>query len=180
MKFIHAADLHLDSPMRGLERYEGAPATQLRGATRQSFENLVQFAVNEGVDFIVIAGDVYDGDWTDYSTGLFFARQMTVLRKEGIKVFLVRGNHDAASQITRQLTLPDNVHEFSAQKPETVVLDDLGVASTGRASPRAPSRKTFRQRTHWPKSNSSISEYYTRAQMAVKAMRTMPHAPSLA
>ena len=133
MKFIHAADLHLDSPMRGLERYEGAPATQLRGATRQSFENLVQFAVNEGVDFIVIAGDVYDGDWTDYSTGLFFARQMTVLRKEGIKVFLVRGNHDAASQITRQLTLPDNVHEFSAQKPETVVLDDLGVALHGQS-----------------------------------------------
>lgn len=133
MKFIHVADLHLDSPMRGLERYEGAPATQLRGATRQALENLVQFATDERVDFVLIAGDVYDGDWPDYSTGLFFARQMTVLREAGIKVFLVRGNHDAASQITKQLTLPDNVHELSTRKPETVVLDDLGVALHGQS-----------------------------------------------
>ena len=133
MKFIHAADLHLDSPMRGLEQYEGAPALQLRGSTRQALQNLVRLAVDEQVDFVVVAGDVYDGDWTDYSTGLFFARQMTVLREAGIKTFLVRGNHDATSQITRQLTLPDNVHEFSTRRPETVVLDDLGVAIHGQS-----------------------------------------------
>src|SRR5689334_9322509 len=108
MKFIHAADIHLDSPLRGLEQYEGAPVTQLRGATRRALENLTRLCLEEQVDFLLIAGDVYDGDWPDYSTGLFFAGQMSLLREAGIRVFLVRGNHDAASQITSQLKLPDN------------------------------------------------------------------------
>ena len=70
-KFLHAADLHLDSPMRGLERYEGAPVEQIRGATRRALENLVQLAINENVRFVIIAGDLYDTDWKDYNTALF-------------------------------------------------------------------------------------------------------------
>lgn len=132
-KFIHAADIHLDSPLRGLERYEGAPVSELRGATRKALENLVQLSIDEEVAFVVIAGDVYDGDWKDYNTGLFFARQMTRLREAGIKTFLIRGNHDAASQITRELTLPENIHEFSTRKPESVVLDELGVVIHGQS-----------------------------------------------
>ena len=132
MKFIHCADIHLDSPLRGLERYEGAPVTELRGATRKALQNLVGLSIEERVDFVLIAGDVYDGDWKDYNTGLFFARQVTRLREAGIRVFLIRGNHDAASQITRELTLPDNVYNFSTRKPETVFLEDLGVAIHGQ------------------------------------------------
>lgn len=58
-KFIHAADIHLDSPLRGLERYEGAP-DQVKNATRQAFDNLIQLALEEQVDFLLIAGDLYD------------------------------------------------------------------------------------------------------------------------
>ena len=76
-KFIHAADIHLDSPLRGLARYEGAPVDRIRGATREALKRLVQTAIDENVAFIVIAGDLFDGDWRDYNTGLFFAGQMS-------------------------------------------------------------------------------------------------------
>lgn len=136
MKFIHAADIHLDSPLRGLERYDGAPVAEIRGATRKALENLIRLSLDENVDFVLIAGDLYDGDWKDYNTGLFFARQMVRLREAGIPVFLIRGNHDAASQITKELKLPDNVHEFSSRRPETVQLDDVGVAIHGQSFSR--------------------------------------------
>jgi exonuclease SbcD len=132
MKFLHAADLHLDSPLRGLEAYEGAPVEQLRGATRRALENLVRLAKDERVDFVLIAGDVYDGDWMDYGTGLFFAARMSELGHAGIPVFLISGNHDAASQITRRLRLPDNVHHFSDHHAETHFLEGLQVAIHGR------------------------------------------------
>ena len=133
MKFIHAADLHLDSPLRGLERYEGSPTSQLRGATRQALKNLVQLALDESVDFILIAGDIYDGDWRDYNTGLFFVGQMSRLREAGIPVFLIRGNHDAASHISKELKLPDNVREFPSGKPKTLRLESINVAIHGQS-----------------------------------------------
>ena len=75
-KFIHAADVHLDSPLRGLSRYESAPAASIRNACRRAFENLVDLAIEEKVSFVLLAGDLYDGDWKDYSTGIFLSRQM--------------------------------------------------------------------------------------------------------
>lgn len=130
--FIHAADIHLDSPLTGLEQYEGAPVERIRSATRDAFENLVDLAIEKQVSFVVIAGDLYDGDWKDYNTGLFFASQIIRLQKEKINVFLIRGNHDAASLITKELKLPSNVVEFSTREPETYLLDDLGVAIHGQ------------------------------------------------
>lgn len=134
-RFIHAADLHLDSPLQGLEVHEGAPAELLRGATRRALENLVQLAIDERVDFLVIAGDVYDGEWKDYSTGLFFRGQMVRLSAQGIPVYLIAGNHDAASVISRKLSLPDNVHSFSTRSPETREVAGLPVSIHGRGFP---------------------------------------------
>ena len=118
-RFIHAADLHLDSPLQGLELHEGAPAKLLRGATRRALENLVNLTIEEDVDFLLIAGDIYDGDWKDYSTGLFFRSQMVRLKDQGIPVYLISGNHDAASVISKKLPLPENVHPFSTRKAES-------------------------------------------------------------
>lgn len=132
-KFLHAADLHLDSPMRGLERYEGAPVDQIRGATRRALENLVRLAISENARFVVIAGDLYDTDWKDYNTALFFASQMSLLRTAGIEAYIVTGNHDAAARITRNLmSMPGNVRFLSVKRPETVVLEDVGVALHGQ------------------------------------------------
>jgi DNA repair protein SbcD/Mre11 len=135
LKFLHAADVHLDSPLRGLERYEGAPAGEIRGATRRALEGLVDLAIVESVAFVLLAGDLYDGDWKDYNTGLYFVGQMARLREAGIRVFSIAGNHDAASQITKVLHPPANVHVFATQAPETVVLEDLGVAIHGQGFP---------------------------------------------
>jgi DNA repair exonuclease SbcCD nuclease subunit len=132
MKFLHAADLHLDSPLRGLERYAEAPAEAIRGATRRAFENLVALAIEEAVGFVLLAGDLYDGDWKDYNTGLFFTGQMARLQAAGIRVLVIAGNHDAASQITKALRPPSNVHLFSTRAPETRVLEPLGVAVHGQ------------------------------------------------
>ncbi|NLF73771.1 MAG: DNA repair exonuclease [Candidatus Anammoximicrobium sp.] len=119
-KFLHAADLHLDSPLRGLDRYDGAPVEEVRGATRRALENLVGAAIDQQVAFVVIAGDVYDGDWPDFNTGLFFVRQMGRLREAGIPVVMISGNHDAENKMTRALELPDNVRRLSARKPESL------------------------------------------------------------
>ena len=132
MKFIHAADIHLDSPMLGLEKYDGAPVDEARGATRRALQNLVELAVQERADFVLIAGDLYDGDWKDYNTGLYFVSQMAVLRENNIKAVIAAGNHDAASQITKNLRLPDNVTVLSTHKPDTLTLEGEGVAIHGQ------------------------------------------------
>tara|TARA_R110000787_G_C13442788_1_gene446524 strand:- start:4458 stop:5720 length:1263 start_codon:yes stop_codon:yes gene_type:complete len=132
VKFIHAADIHLDSALHGLERYEGAPVEEIRSATRRAFDNLIELAIDEQVAFVLLVGDLYDGDWKDYNTGLYFVERMGRLRDASIRVFIVAGNHDAASQITKHLRLPDNVTLFSTRKPERVVLDDLDVSICGQ------------------------------------------------
>jgi DNA repair exonuclease SbcCD nuclease subunit len=134
--FVHAADVHLDSPLRGLERYEGAPAAKIRLATRVAFENLVQYCLDESVDFLLLAGDLYDGDWKDYNTGLFLLKQMTRLKEAKIPVFLVHGNHDAENAITKKLSPLDNMHVFPSRKPSTMRLEELNVSIHGQSYAR--------------------------------------------
>ncbi len=131
VKIVHAADLHLDSPLAGLERHEGVPADQIRGATRRAFTGLVDLCVEQQAALLVIAGDLFDGDWRDYSSGLFFAAQMRRARAAGVRIAWLRGNHDAASHITRYLELP-GIEELGVKRPQTVVYEELGVAVHGQ------------------------------------------------
>jgi DNA repair exonuclease SbcCD nuclease subunit len=133
VRFVHCADLHLDSPLRGLERYEGAPAQDMREATRRSFANVVNLALEREVDFVLIAGDIFDGDWLDFNTGLFFANQLRRLGDADLRAFIVRGNHDAMSKISKAVTLPKNVHVFKPAKPATVIDEDIGFAIHGQS-----------------------------------------------
>lgn len=131
-KFLHAADLHLDSPLLGLARYETAPADAIRGATRRAFENMVDLALDEEVAFVLLAGDLFDGDWKDHQTGIYFNQQMARLERGGVRVLVVAGNHDAASKITKALRPPTNVTSLSTRKPESVRLDELEVVVHGQ------------------------------------------------
>lgn len=131
-KFIHAADIHLDSPLRGLEKYEGAPVERIRTSTRRALENLVELALYENVDFLLIAGDLYDGDWSDYNTGLFLTRTLSKLADAAVPVFVIRGNHDAENKMTKSLNWPDHVTEFPVDECTTAVLEDLGAAVHGQ------------------------------------------------
>ncbi len=135
MRFIHAADIHLDSPLRGLDRYEGAPVNRLRTATRRAFARLVDLAIEEKVDIVLLAGDIYDRDWQDFHTGLYFREQMVRLERARVRVFIVQGNHDAEGVIQRQLILPANVTVFSSRAAHTVRIEELGVAIHGRSFP---------------------------------------------
>lgn len=130
-RFVHAADIHLDSPLRGLSGQEGDNAKRIRKATREAFENLVTLSLEENADFMILSGDLYDGDWKDYQTGLFFIAQMGRMASKNIPVFLVHGNHDAASQMTRSLILPPNMKVFSQKRAETFTLPDCSVALHG-------------------------------------------------
>lgn len=132
MKILHAADLHIDSPLGGLTAYEGAPVDEIRGSTRRAAENLITAAIDHEVDLVVLAGDIFDGDWPDYSTGLFWNEQLGKLHDVDIPVVTVAGNHDAQSQISRNLHLPPNVTQLSTSSPQTVVFDDLEVEVIGQ------------------------------------------------
>ena len=131
LRLLHAAEIHLDSPLLGLARYEGMPVAEIRAATRTTFDHLVAYACQEAVDFVVIAGDLFDGDWHDMSSGLYFARAMGRLEQAGIPAYVLNGNHDAASVLTRSVPCPPNVHRFGSRKPETFRLGHLGVAVHG-------------------------------------------------
>lgn len=133
MKFIHAADIHLDSPLMGLSAYKDAPVEMLRMATRDAFTNLVTEAIYQQVDFIVIAGDLYDGSWKDYGTGIYFGKQMGRLQKAGIPVYVLYGNHDAESEMTKKLLLPGNAHAFDTRKATSFSIPHLKVVLHGRS-----------------------------------------------
>jgi DNA repair exonuclease SbcCD nuclease subunit len=140
-KFIHAADVHLDSPLHKLDTYEGIPIDQFRQATRRAFENLICLAISEKVSFVLIAGDLFDGDWKDYNTGLYLVSQMKRLDDATIPVFILGGNHDAASRITKTLRFPENVKIFSVTEPETFYVDNLNVAVHGQGFASAAIKK---------------------------------------
>jgi DNA repair protein SbcD/Mre11 len=135
-KFIHAADLHLDSPLVGLARYPGAPADNIRGSTRRALTNLVDLAIAEEVAFVVIAGDLFDGAGRDYHTALFVGAEASRLRGAGIPVVIASGNHDAASILTKQLRPPDNVKIFGTGKATSIVLENVPVVIHGQGFAR--------------------------------------------
>jgi len=131
-KFIHAADIHLDSPLRRLSRCENGPISLLREATRRALSNLFDLAIEEQVAFVILAGDLYDGDWDDARTGLFMVSQIARLREANIQVFAIAGNHDAANRMTRNIRLPDNAQYLANRQPQTIVLDAIGAAIHGQ------------------------------------------------
>lgn len=131
--FMHAADIHLDSPLRGLARYEGAPLELLRRAPRGAFTALIDEAVARKVRFVILAGDIFDGRWKDVNTGLFLVRQLSRLREAGIDVYMLWGNHDADCEVSRNLPTLPNVHVFPTSKPGTFTIPELKVALHGRS-----------------------------------------------
>jgi len=131
-QFLHCADLHIDSPLRGLESDPDAPVDRIRRATREAFTNLVDFAIEHGVAFVLAAGDLYDGDWQDWRTGRFLVDQVRRLGEAGIPFLTIAGNHDADSVITRRLTLPAPAFTFPSRAPGTWRSEALGVCVHGQ------------------------------------------------
>ena len=138
-RFVHTADIHLDSPLRSLALRDPEVAGMVGNATRQAFERTVDLCLEERVDALMIAGDLYDGNLRSMKTAVFFGTQMRRLTGAGIRIFVVRGNHDAESVITKHLSLPDGVHVFSGRGEARVVEGrDVVVHGISFARPRAP------------------------------------------
>ncbi len=133
--FLHCADLHLGSPLLGLSEKDPEIAARFAAASRDAFKNLVNRAIEERVVFVLVAGDIYDGEWRDNSIGLFFNRHVSRLTQAKIPVFLIKGNHDAASVVTSSIAFPDGVTQFSTRRAETHSLPELRVAIHGRSFP---------------------------------------------
>jgi DNA repair protein SbcD/Mre11 len=133
MKFIHCADVHLDTPLQGLAQYPGAPANEIRNATRRAFERVLSTAISEKVDFVIVAGDLYDTGLKSFESALFFNKQMARLKDAGISVYLIYGNHDAASKLIKQIRPPSNVHVFRTSEAQTFQDDGLRLAIHGQS-----------------------------------------------
>ena len=121
-RFVHAADIHLDSPLRSLALRDPDLAELIGNATRRGFTDIIDLCLEEQVDALLLAGDLYDGEQTSMKTARFLADQIRKLHEAGIRVFIVRGNHDALSKITRELTFPDTVKIFGG-RAEAVPID---------------------------------------------------------
>jgi exonuclease SbcD len=105
MRFLHAADIHLDSPLRGLRARAGEQGHEIADAPRRAFVKLIDFTIGQQVDLLLLAGDNWDGGHSDYGSLLFFAEEMTRLNRHGIRVAMIQGNHDAENQL--RLTMPE-------------------------------------------------------------------------
>ncbi len=129
-RFIHTADIHLDSPLKSLALRNHQIAELLGGATRRAFEKIIDLCLDEHVDALIIAGDLYDRDLRSMKTAAFLGRQMRRLDEANIRVFMIRGNHDSELSITQHLDFPPNVHVFTGHGG-VEELRDLGVAIHG-------------------------------------------------
>src|SRR5476649_2461204 len=114
-RFVHAADVHLDSPLRSLALRDPRLAEFVGNASRQVFSRIVDLCLDEQVSALLLAGDLYDGDQTSMKTARFLAEQLRQLHEANIRTFVIRGNHDALSRITKELTFPDSVTLFSGR-----------------------------------------------------------------
>ncbi|WP_158555924.1 metallophosphoesterase family protein [Peribacillus glennii] len=112
--FIHAADLHLDSPFAGLKNVPSFIKDRLRESSFQSFQRIVDIAIFRQVDFVLLAGDIYDSENRSLRTQIRFRKELERLGEAGIQVYMIHGNHDHLDGSWITVNLPENVHIFQA------------------------------------------------------------------
>jgi len=134
-KFVHAADLHLDSPLKNLRLKEAQTADEIARATRSAFVGLIDLCLERQVDFLLLSGDIYDGDWSSMSVGIFFVEQLARLKSAGISVYIIQGNHDAESRISKDFRglVGDRGHFFDSEKASSVSVPGLNVTIHGQS-----------------------------------------------
>src|SRR5438874_1792304 len=111
-RFIHAADLHLDSPFRGIGEASAGLRDQLQSATLQALSRIVDHTINSKADFLVIAGDIYDSKDRNLRALVSFRKEMERLAERNIPVYIVHGNHDPLNGWGSGFQLPSNVITF--------------------------------------------------------------------
>lgn len=132
-RFIHAADLHLDSPLDHLRSLDAQTASRVAAASRRSVETIVATAIEREVSALVIAGDLFDGPVRDASAALWIDSQFRRLNDAGVEVILIRGNHDSLSNASRSVKWSRGVYELGAESATSHVIDSCGLAVHGQS-----------------------------------------------
>ncbi|RMH46380.1 MAG: DNA repair exonuclease [Alphaproteobacteria bacterium] len=138
LKLLHTADIHLDSPLKSLVLRDPDLAEQAATATRVALSRIVNAAIAENVAAVLIAGDLFDGQQRSARTGAFVIAEFDRLRDRAIRVFCIRGNHDAENPISGAIDLPDNVHVFDGRGGRVRLTDDVWIHGVSFAQRRAP------------------------------------------
>lgn len=138
MKILHTADIHLDSPLRSLALRDSALRERVRTASRTALSRIVDIALAEDVAALLIAGDLFDGAERSAPTATFLTLQLERLRERGIRVFYIKGNHDAENPLTGELSLPDNVHIFDGRGGKVQLAEDVWIHGVSFANRHAP------------------------------------------
>lgn len=133
MKFIHAADLHLDTPFLGLKTAPADLWAQIYQSTFTAFAKIVDAAIQEQVDFVCLVGDLYDRAERSIQAQLFLQKQLQRLADADIPVYLSYGNHDYMQDAAAELPLPANTHVFPSNGATLTLMthDHQKVALTG-------------------------------------------------
>src|SRR4051812_28785719 len=125
--FLHAADLHLDTPFASVGGFPADVATTLREASLRAWDALVDAAIEREVAFVLLAGDIYDGAERGIRAQRAFLDGVTRLADQGIRTFLVHGNHDPVGQGWTAIDgFPELVHQFASSKAESIELQAGG------------------------------------------------------
>lgn len=138
-RFVHAADLHLDSPFQGIREIDAGIADELKESTFAAFSQIVDLCLNEQVDFLLIAGDVYDGTDRSLRAQLRFRNELERLSNAGISAYIIHGNHDPLDGWRANLVWPEHVHVFGGDGVDRIeCVRDREVVATiyGTSYPR--------------------------------------------
>ncbi|MBD0381022.1 metallophosphoesterase family protein [Paenibacillus sedimenti] len=129
LRFVHAADLHVDSPFKGMSALPERVRERIRESTFGALKELVTLAIEEKADFVLISGDVYDLSDRSLRAQIRFQRAMEQLAARGIPAYIIHGNHDPQDGRAAKLVWPAAVHFFACDRVETVDVEkpDLGV-----------------------------------------------------
>ncbi len=137
-RILHTADLHLDSPLKSLALRDEDLRARVESATRTALTRIVDTALSEKVAAVLIAGDLFDGAERSARTAAFLLGELDRLRIGEVRVFYIKGNHDAENPVTGALDLPGNVHVFDARGGKAQLEDGIwihGVSFSGRHAP---------------------------------------------
>jgi DNA repair protein SbcD/Mre11 len=137
-KVLHTADLHLDSPLATIALRNDGLRAAVEIATRVALDRIVEIAIDEGVAAALIVGDLYDGEQRSMKTAAYLLSAFRRLAAADIRVFVIRGNHDAESTITREIAWPDNVHVLNGRGGHVMLTDRIAVHGVSFRDPHAP------------------------------------------
>ncbi|RCK25315.1 MULTISPECIES: DNA repair exonuclease [Thalassospira] len=136
-KILHTADIHLDSPLKSLALRDPELKEKVQIATRSAFTHIIETAISENVDALLISGDLFDGSERSARTAAYLTGQLDRLRQSGIRVFYIKGNHDAENPLTGELNLPDNVHIFDGRGSKVQLSEDVWIHGVSFANRHA-------------------------------------------